>query len=155
MSIKIFELFHGGVITKLLRSDKPITLRMIETHPDEKWSIYTLNDEIDLFITFSKKPREFSREGGGTSWTFQFSDHQQNQISEGRRVHIALVCASNKLDNANIPVCLIKEEKLQQLGTGIRSITVRLPRGRGQFRIMKDRKEVFKVPQSGLDSWEI
>jgi hypothetical protein len=30
MTIKQFELFHGAVLTKLVRSDRPITLRMID-----------------------------------------------------------------------------------------------------------------------------
>lgn len=37
MAIDEFELFHGVVLTKLVRSDRPITLRMIETRPREAW----------------------------------------------------------------------------------------------------------------------
>lgn len=35
MSVKEFELFHGAVLTKLLRSEKPVALRLIETRPWE------------------------------------------------------------------------------------------------------------------------
>jgi activator of HSP90 ATPase len=50
MPLREFELFHGGVITKIVRSERPVTLRLIETKPEEKWSTYTLNDKVDLFI---------------------------------------------------------------------------------------------------------
>jgi hypothetical protein len=36
MSVHEFELFHGIVLTKLIRSDRPITLRMFETKPSEE-----------------------------------------------------------------------------------------------------------------------
>ncbi len=149
MSIRMFELFHGGVLVKLLRSNRPVTLRMIETQPKEKWSTYTLNDEIDLFITFSQKRKKFRRNGGGNSWTFQFSENQRQQIWDGKKVHIALVCASKEFNENNIPVCLINEEKLKGLGNDMSSITIKLPK-RGQFRVKKDKNE-FKVPRSGID----
>ena len=56
MSIKDLELLHGAVLTKLVRSDNPITLRMIETNRNEARSAYTLNDEVILYIKYHKKP---------------------------------------------------------------------------------------------------
>lgn len=151
-SIRMFELFHGGVLVKLLRSDKPVTLRMIETQPKERWSTYTLNDEIDLFITFSQNPTKYYQDGGGTSWTFQFSENQRQQIRDGEKVHIALVCAPKEFNENNIPVCLINEERLKELGNDIPSVIIKLPEGKRQFRVMKNRKEIFKVPKSAIDS---
>ncbi|MBW1728911.1 MAG: hypothetical protein JRJ62_15375 [Deltaproteobacteria bacterium] len=160
MPIRMFELFHGGVIVKLLRSDRPITLRMIETRPAESWSTYTLNDAVDLFITYSKAPRPYSRSGGGTSWTFPFSDKQLQQINKihDRDVYIALVCAKSNLKNSDVPVCLLKPEEIEKIvdvSEAHQSITVRLPRGRGQFRILKERKEEFLVPKLRLEKWDV
>jgi hypothetical protein len=47
MSVHEFELFHCMFLTKLVQSDRPITLRMFETKPSEEWSIYKLNDAVD------------------------------------------------------------------------------------------------------------
>jgi hypothetical protein len=37
MSVREFELYHGAVLTKILRSEKPVALRLVETpcfHPE-------------------------------------------------------------------------------------------------------------------------
>ena len=43
MSIKQFEIFHGIVLTKLVRNENPVTLRMIQNSPkSDDWRIYTV-----------------------------------------------------------------------------------------------------------------
>ena len=64
MSVKEFELFHGAVLTKVLRSDRPVALRLVGTRPGENWSTYTLNDAVDLLVSHSKSPRSVARSGG-------------------------------------------------------------------------------------------
>ena len=79
MSIKEFELFHGAVLTKLVRIERPITVTLIETQREQTWSVYKVMDG-QLFIKHSTSPRPLSRGKGGYSWTFTFSPEHISQI---------------------------------------------------------------------------
>ena len=161
MSVKEFELFHGAVLTKVLRSDKPVALRLVETRPGENWSTYTLNDAVDLLVSHSKSPRSVARSGGGTSWTFVFSKNQLRQLSptpEGRPVWAALVCGRNTPSGGDMYICLLDPDQLAEVVefTGEpQSLTVRKPAGKGKLRVFKDRHEKFLIAQSRLEKWKI
>ena len=161
MAIREFELFHGAVLTKLLRSEKPVALRLIETRPSENWSTYTLNDSVDLIVSHSKSPRAVSRGGGGTSWSFVFSRNQLRQMNPGvrnRPVFVALVCARANPSHAKMHTCLLDPEQIADLvdfSGDQQSLTVRKPQERGKLRVFKDRRERFLVAQSRLDTWEV
>lgn len=161
MPIRQFEMYHGAVITRLLRSERPVSLRLIETQPTESWSTYTLNDTVDLFITYSRSPREVNRSGGGTSWQFTLSRNQLRQINpehRGRPVYLALVCANRTLEKDGARICLLTPEEVASLVDFDRDqhcITVRKPRSRGQLRVFKNWKEEILVPGSRLDNWEV
>ena len=46
MSVRDFELYHGAVLTKILRFQKPVALRLVETRPQDNWRRRpTANDE--------------------------------------------------------------------------------------------------------------
>ncbi|RMG40105.1 MAG: hypothetical protein D6725_04040 [Planctomycetota bacterium] len=160
MAIKVFELFHGAVLTKVLRSEKPVSLRLVETRPKENWSTYTLNDTVDLLISYSRQPRPLSRQGG-TSWTFVFSENQLRQLDPSRRgrpVWAALVCGRKSIDRGDMHICLLDPDQLPQLLDFCgppQSLTVRAPGDRRSLRVFKDRRERFVVPQSRIDRWEI
>jgi len=158
MCIREFELFHGAALTKILRSEKPVALRLIETRPRESWSTYTLNDSIDLLITHSKHQRPVSRNGGGFSWSFTFSQNQIRQINPGsssRPVWVAMVCARKSPESGDMHICLLNPEeigKVVNFRATQQSLTVRKPNGRKQLRVYKGRKEQFPVPQSRIDN---
>jgi len=160
MAIDEFELFHGVVLTKLVRSERPVTLRMIETHPDEAWSAYMLNDEVHLFVKHSTNPRRVA-DGEGRSWTFVFGADQVRQmgVSKARGgVYIALVGASRQVKDPGRCVCLLSPEQIKELLTfspdAPQTITVRLL-PRKKLRVYKARRERFKVPQNRLEQWEV
>ncbi len=161
MPVRESELFHGAVLTKLLRSEKPVALRLIETRPGENWSTYTLNDTVDLFVSYSKSPRSISRKGFcGTSWTFVFSQNQVRQMNpkKGRPVWVALVCGKSDRSKGDMHVCLLDPEQVAETVdfTGEQqSLTVRKPDSRGKLRVFKDRHERFLIAQSRLDKWEV
>ncbi len=161
MPVREFELFHGAIITKLLRSEKPVALRLVETRAGENWSTYTLNDAVDLFVSHSKSPRAVSRGGGGTSWTFVLSRNQLRQMNpalRGRPVWVALVCARANPSDADMHVCLLDPDQVADVvdfGGDQESLTVRKPDARGKLRVFKDRYEKFLVAQSRLDKWEV
>jgi hypothetical protein len=160
MAVRDFELYHGAVLAKILRRQKPVTLSLIESQPREKWSTYTLNDEVDLLVTYSRSPRQISRNGGGTSWTFVFSRNQLRQMdSRGkeRRVWVALVCGRKDPSEGEMQVCLLDPEELRgavDFAAEQQSLTVRRQSGK-KLRVFKERHEKFLVNVSRLDTWDL
>ena len=102
MSIKDFELYHGALLTKLVRSDRPITIRMIETETSECWSVYTIDDVVAIY-TKSSGHGEFNEKDKSVKWTFTFPPKHLDdlrRLSEQNDVHLALVCANHSLPRA-------------------------------------------------------
>ena len=161
MAVKEFELFHGAVLTKLLRSEKPVALRLIETRPNENWSTYTLNDTVDLVVSHRKSPRALSRNGGGTSWSFVFSRNQLRQMNpavRNRPVYVALVCATVNLSDKKMHTCLLDPEQIADLvdfSADQQSLTIRKPEQGRKLRVFKHGRARFLVAQSRLDKWEV
>lgn len=160
MAIQEFELYHGAVMTKLLRSDKPTSLRLIETKPKETWATYTLNDTVDLFISYSKQARTVTRGENGTSWSFVFSANQLKQMQPSPRpVWLALVCSYNGAsEKEKKQICLLDPEQVESLidyNAKQDNVTIKKPDGQGQLRVIKDYEEQFYVPQSRLDNWNV
>ena len=161
MAVKQFELFHGAVLTKLLRSDRPVSLRMIETRPAEKWSAYTINTAVDLFVKHATTYRVLSRADDGRSWSFVFAPDQLQQMAQSRAsrpVYAALVCASQNLKDDTMQICLLKPRELEELidtsSTTSQQITVRYEPGL-RLQLFKGQRVIFKVPQNRLDNWDV
>lgn len=158
MGIDIFACLHGAALTKLLRAEQPVTLRMIETRPRDSWSAYLLNDAALLFVKYSTK-REQIR--GGFSWRFTFSTAQLEQISRSPyEVYVALVCGTESLNDLKKGscVCLLEPEELQQIidfqASVSQGVTVRWYPGKS-LRVMREGREMFKIPQNRLEKWQI
>jgi len=83
MPLREFELFHGAVLTKLVRNDRPVALRMIETRPSEAWAMYLINNEVPLLVKHSTNSRELRRRQGARSWTFVFGNDQLREVRSG------------------------------------------------------------------------
>ena len=153
MSLKEFELFHGVVLTKLIRRDKPVTLCLIETNTLEFWSIYTVNDVI-FFLKHSTNPREL--QNGGRSWSFQFTENQLKQIKE--KTCIVLVCGSKDTKDKDMEICFIKDEEVKTLlSNEAKSLTVRIQPGQkirvSSSAVDKDKKVL--VSRNALEKYEI
>lgn len=157
MTIKQFELFHGAVLAKLMRSDKPITLRMIETR-DDAWSIYTINNETDLFIKISKSPNELIREVHGFSWQFQFSIDQIEQLIDPvnpRKIAIALVCGQQTISE-NMHIAFIEPNAVGELidftFNSPQSLTVKFIPNK-KLRVIKNYRTEKLISQNALEKW--
>jgi len=163
MTIKQFHLFHGAVLTTLARSDRPVTLRMIETQPRELWAVYTINDEVHLYVKYSTAVRDLAREPGSSSWTFVFGRDEVARLAElsaARDVYAALVCGRTAISRQEkMHICLLRPEQLAQLvdfrdTSAQPSITVKyVPRS--QLRVISGRRVEFLVPQSALARWQV
>ena len=161
MTIKQFELFHGAVLTKVVRSDRPIALRMIETRPGEAWAVYTVNDAVDLFLKHSTSARALTRESGGFSWQFAFGPEQANQIHErwvSRQVYVGLVCGQSDVKQGEMRICFLYPDQLAQLidfqNASTQSITVKyIPRKK--LRVYSGHNVKLRVSQNALDQWDV
>jgi hypothetical protein len=162
MTIKQFELYHGAVLTALVRSDRPVTLRMIETRPSEAWAVYTLNDEVDLYVKYSTAVRALRTRPGAFSWTFVFGSDEVLRLSElraEREVYAALVCARKAISQEKgMHTCLLQPGELARLidldDHTSQSTTVRyIPRKK--FRLFSGHRVELRVAQSALARWEV
>ena len=81
MAIREFELFHGAVLTKLVRGERPVALRMIETRVSQAWSAYKVNDQLVLYVKHSSKPRKGTRQKKARTWQFTFSPDDISKIA--------------------------------------------------------------------------
>ncbi len=160
MSVHEYELFHGIVLTKIVRSDRPITLRMIETRPSDEWSVYTLNDQIELFIKYTTAQRSNARDSGGKTWSFGFSLDQVTKIAKLKQtkdLYIALVCGGVNIKKDEMQVCLLLPEEIEEIFNlqepQNRSITLKSIPSQ-QYTLFVDRKEWRrKIPRNRLDNW--
>ena len=158
MTIKQFELFHGAVLTKLVRSDQTRTLRLIETRPGEAWAVYTINDAADLFLKHSASARPRARES--FSWQFAFGPEQVNQIHErlvSRQVYVALVCGQSDVKQGKMQICFLHPDELAKLidfeDASTQSITVRyIPRRK--LKVCSGNVGL-SVSQNALDQWDV
>jgi hypothetical protein len=114
MPIRTFELFHGAVLTKLVRGDHPVTLRLIETRPSDLWSTYRVNDELNLLLKYSTSPKSPKSEKGVMAWQLVFSSDQMKQLAIPG-TWAALVCGSRELRSNEMEICLLDAGQLAQL----------------------------------------
>lgn len=111
-TVRQFELFHGAVLTALLRRDHPIALSMVETMPSDSWSTYRINDAVNLVVTHSTTGTK-QRRTNEVVWQFTFSSAQIKQIREGR-AYVAMVCGSPSV-KAEMEVCLLDPSQIEKL----------------------------------------
>ena len=160
-SVKQFELFHGLALVKLLRSDHPTTLRMIETNTKEEWSTYTINDDTHLLLKHSTKPSRQSKKTGANFWTFNFTPAQLAQLRK-KDHRVVLVCGFQDVKFANkMQTCLPKPEQIQALldlsspDNETRIVTVQWEKGKS-LRVSSNRAEkTLVVPRYAFSRWEI
>ncbi len=156
-----FELFHGIALTKLVRSDHPITLRMIETNTSEAWSAYTLDGQTTLYIKHSTALKKSVRDKFIT-WPFSFSPndiHKIAELSEQRSVHVALVCGNKTMQIKEMQICLIDPDQVKQLidvgGSDAQSIRVKYIPGKSLRVTGSISAKELIVARNKFDSWRV
>lgn len=155
MALKEFELFHGSVLTQLVRRGSKVTLSLVETDRDS-WAIYRVND-IDFFIKHSASPRALTsqRHKGGKSWVFSFAGKQLAQV-KSKKPHVVLVCGNQTKTDHNTGICFLKREQMKELlADGTQNITVRLVPNKS-FRVTSSTvSQELVIPRSALEKFEI
>ena len=157
MSIQTFEMFHGAVLAKIMRRSEEVVLRLIETRPEEYWSVYTINDAVHLMVKYRTYPRVLRH--GRLAWSFIFPSEELDLIRALRaekEVSVALVGGQRQIGEV-MEIGLLTGEEFMKLVTPLEtnlSITMRYEPGK-QLRIFSKRRLVYKVPRNRMDTWII
>lgn len=165
MSIKGIELFHGVVFTKLLRSERPIILKLFEFNADKSAAAYLINDEVALYVKYSKTPQKRQRKGYQCVWLFSFSPNHLGEIRDLKKdklVRMVLVCGDKNLDNSKtMQVCFLKPEEqtacIDLYAKKTQTITVANVK-HGKLRVWGTRNSAsghLLVEKRRLEQWEV
>ena len=83
--IKEFEFYHGAAITRLIHSQKPISIRVFPNHGNAS---YVVNDSVGLYLKYSSNRL--------SPWAFSFQQTHQVEIDELKKnfpnVIVGLIC---------------------------------------------------------------
>lgn len=159
MSIKRFEIFHGIALAKLLRSGKPVSLRMIETRPlSEDWRIYTINIDCDLFVKHRTNRKRGGDKNGNHAWQFSFTPSEISRIlTKDKQVFVALVCGQMNLQDG-MEICFLKPEQIMEIfppeSDKTFSFTVKAKPSR-MLWVVVERKLRTKVRRNEIEYWDI
>jgi hypothetical protein len=157
MAVREFEMYHGIVLTKLVRSDRPLSLKMIETRPTNDWSTYIINDRVNVLIKHSLTSNSRKRQDA-IVWQFAFSPEQIRQL-RAPGTWTALVCGYKSGGTEDMEICLLDPQQIQDLidvsSAEQQTLTVKRIEGMS-LRVKSARvdKEI-KIPRSRLDKWDI
>ena len=161
MAIKKLEMFHGAVLARLVRSERPTTLRMIETNLREAPSTYKVNDSVSLFVAY-RNLRYRGKSKDKQSWTFQFQRDVLDYLAM-EKCHAVLVCGVGELQGIpDAEMCLLNPAQLVSLygladigADDSRSVTIRRESNR-RLRVKSQQLgEQVLVPRSAIENWII
>ena len=165
MAIKDIEMFHGVVFTKLLRSERPINLKMFEFNVDASTAAYLVNDEVTLYVKHSKTPRDRRRKSYERVWHFNFTTvhlSEMKKLNKNSDINLVLICGDKDLDKAReMQVCFLKPKEIEKCinynGTETQTLTVADVK-RGKLRVWgsaNTAKEPLLIEKRRLDEWEV
>jgi len=157
MTVKQFEIFHGIALTKLLRSEKPVSVRLIETRPTEDWQVYGIID-VDLFVKHRASSNSLIRKKGGYSWQFVFSPKEISRINKkDKPIYMALICGQTSIQE-EMEICFLKPEQVKGIFPSDEnkafSLTVKSEPG-NRLRVIVNRRVKVIVPRNAIEKWVI
>lgn len=82
MSVTVKDLFHGAVLSKLIRKDRPLPIKLIEMDFDQSRSAYLVNIDTYFYIKSSKSPKLGKRRDKTWTWTFTFSPKHITELND-------------------------------------------------------------------------
>jgi hypothetical protein len=165
MAVRDFELYHGIALTKIVRNDRPTALRLIETKPSESWSVYRVNDAVNLYVKSSATPSPLKRKKNSLVWTFVFGTSHLQELQKLRQekdVYVALICARRKIGSGPMEVCLIGPDDLVKCidieSSKQQTIRVMYQPGmslRAYGPLNSTKRNRLKIHRNALDEWRI
>lgn len=161
MSVKYFELIHGAVLTKLLRNDKPITLKLVERAENDPWAAYRVNEECYLYIKYRTTFRTDPYRDVIPIFDFLVSKGEVEKIKQLPKkypTYYALVCAPENSGPKNMNICFLDPEQIKSLSSNGNaesfSISVWTEEGKSLRAKSKFVEKPFIVSRNRLDNWE-
>lgn len=162
--IKEFELLHGIVLTKILRTNGA-TLRLVETDTRQSWAAYKINDSVLVYVKYALTSRETIKENK-TVWAFPFQPSEQKKIKELRQdkpVYVTLICGLSDIKaHDKMQVCLLDPDEIEKCislaARNTQTITVEY-KPKASLRAYGPKnsteKQKLVVSRSKLDEWVI
>lgn len=157
--IKDIELFHGAVLTKLMRNYRPVALSMVETRPDEG-SFYTINDEAEFYIKYKNG---LKGKKGPISWTFTFTSEEikklKTQQQKSGQLFVALVCTLSDKEYGKMQIAFFDPHKNKGIDNVLdfdentnQAFTIK-DNLKGMLVVAKKQQEIMKISRGALDNW--
>ena len=164
--VRVFELMHGIVLTKVLRAGG-VALRLVETDTHNAWAAYTINDAVITYVKYALSPRQTRREEK-LVWRFTFQPAELEkieQLREQKPVYTTLVCGLPEVESQEMQVCHLdadqidtcidlKAKKPQTLtvecrsGSSLRAYGAKNTAERDKLVISRNKLDNWKVPGS-------
>lgn len=162
MSVRQYELFHGAILTKLLRNEKPITLRLIERAAGDPWSAYRVNNCCYIYVKYRTTFRVDSHFLEIPIFDFLFT-HQDLEklkaLSKKSPIYFALMCASDKTDDKHMQICFIEPTEFDQLTRDTSVDTVTISVWTQDTKSLRAKSTCIDKPliigRSRLDNWDV
>ena len=164
MHIQDFHLFHGAVLTKLFRKDRPISLCLVETNLIDSWSAYKIIDAV-LYIKHNKKP-SIRKKKDAFVWQFRFNEKHLNEIKNFqtdqkiKEVCFALVCGQSAI-NDSMYICFLKVDDMSKCIdlSSSKGQTIHVKRIDGHKLLVwgevNTAKAPLKIASDAIEKWEV
>ncbi len=165
MAIKEIELFHGAVLMKLLRGDRPVSLKLFEFKADASRAAYWVNDEVCLYVKHSKTPQDRQRKGFECVWHFQFNTShlkEMEELPQDFEVFAVLVCGDENVSNgSDMFIAFLTPDELAECidldATEPQTITV-ANKIRSKLRVwgtLNTADDPLLIDKGAMDRWEV
>jgi len=156
MPIQDFELYHGAVLTKIMRTDPKPTLRLVEKDHTDAWGSYRVNMDVVLHIKYATAGKPSKRSPGSLKWLFTFPPAEVASLAKHPVTFLALVCGRAK-GSTEGEIALVEPVELKALldlsAHGGQAISVEYAPGK-QLRVHTPRHDC-KVPRNAIDKWRV
>jgi len=109
MALSGFELFHGAVLSQIVRS-KGISLKLFERHEQHGWGEYEVSDNHFSYRVMIKSTSSIrkTKKGFASNFTFSAEDIKRIRKTEGS-ILVCLVCGEQE-------ICTLEMEDVHALG---------------------------------------
>lgn len=157
MSIQDFELYHGAVPTKVMRTDPKPTLRLVEKDQTDAWGSYRVNDMVVLHIKYATAGRIGKRSPGNLKWLFTFPTSEATSLAKHQATFLALVCGKAK-GSTEGEIALIEPGELKallDLSANATQAAISVEFEPGKWLRVHTPRHTCKVPRSRIDKWRV
>ncbi len=154
MSIAKYELYHGAVLTQIVRNPKKLSLKLIERNKDEHgWAMYSISAGKEDYILFVKTTGKITqgRKDRYCNFTFSLGDIELLNRYKDKKLLVVLVCGEEQ-------ICLLtrKEVAFLRILESSKSCNVTVSWSRGSQLSVKSSyaRLGYKIARSALRNYQ-